>query len=43
MTPSVFCTAGGVFRRADSIGMRLTATSHEASNDTEMVMAICDR
>ncbi len=27
--------------RADSIGIRLTATSHEASSDTEMVMAIC--
>ncbi len=32
-------TAGGVFIRADSIGIRLTATSHEASSDTEMVTA----
>ncbi len=35
------CTAGGVFIRAESIGIRLTATSHEASSDTEMVIAIC--
>ena len=33
--------AGGVFMRADSIGIRLIATSHEASRDTVMVTAIC--
>ena len=38
--PPVRCTAAGVFIRADSIGIRLTATSHEASSDTEMVIAI---
>ncbi len=27
--------------RADNIGIKLIATSHDASNDTEMVMAIC--
>ena len=43
MMPLLLPTAGGVFSRADSIGIRLTATSHEASNDTEMVIAICDR
>lgn len=34
-------TIGGVFIRADSIGIKLIASSHEASNDTEMVIAIC--
>ena len=34
-------TAGGVFIRADNIGIRLIATSHEASSETLMVMAIC--
>ena len=28
--------------RADSIGIRLTATSQEASSETEIVIAICD-
>ena len=32
-------TAGGVFIRAESMGIRLTATSHEASSETEMVAA----
>ena len=43
MKPLSDTTAAGVFIRADSIGIRLTATSHEASSDTEMVIAICDR
>jgi hypothetical protein len=36
-------SAGGVRIRAESIGIRLTATSHEASSETEMVIASCDR
>ena len=43
MRPVPEDTAGGVFSRADSIGIRLTATSHDASSDTEMVIASCDR
>ncbi len=41
MTPLWDLTMAGVFIRADSIGIRLIATSHDASNDTEIVMAIC--
>ena len=36
-------SAGGVFIRADSIGIRLIATSHEASSENEIVTASCDR
>ena len=36
-------TAGGVFSLAEIIGIRLTATSHEASSETEMVIAIWAR
>jgi len=35
--------AGGVFRRAEIIGIRLTATSHEASNAIVMVIATSPR
>ncbi len=35
--------AGGVFSLADIIGIRLTATSHEARSDMVMVNATCDR
>ncbi|MNU71554.1 hypothetical protein D3C71_609860 [compost metagenome] len=41
ITPVCECTSFGVAMRADSIGIRLTATSHEASSETEMVIAIC--
>ena len=40
ISPSCERTAGGVFNRADSIGIRLTATSQEASSDTEIAIAI---
>ena len=43
MRPFSLRTAGGVFMRADSIGIRLTATSQEASKDTKIVIAIWDR
>ncbi|KAG1249553.1 hypothetical protein G6F66_015447 [Rhizopus arrhizus] len=40
--PVCECTSLGVAMRADSIGIRLTATRHAASSETEMVIAICD-
>ncbi len=43
MMPVSVRTSGGVFNRAEIIGIRLTATSHEASSDTEMVIAIWPR
>jgi hypothetical protein len=40
ITPFSLRTAGGVFMRAESIGIRLTATSHDASSETQIVIAI---